>query len=159
MTSSTPPAACNNWGAIFSRVHAHNQKEILMHKRPLLPTKVRRTPRQFSWVDHRLVRERYIDQLSPEACALYLFLVTVADAQGLSYYAERSLCQRLSMAAPRLRQARQLLIEQGLVAYQRPLYQVLALEEPPPAQATGRQPHDDCVDIQGVFQQIWKVLT
>ena len=83
----------------------------------------------------------------------------MADAQGLSYYAERSLCQRLSMAAPRLRQARQLLIEQGLVAYQRPLYQVLALEEPPSAPATGRQPHDDRVDIQAVFHQIWEVLT
>ena len=44
-----------------------------MHKRPLSAAKVRRTPRQFSWVDQRLVRERYIDQLSPEACALYLF--------------------------------------------------------------------------------------
>jgi len=32
------------------------------------------------------------------------------------------------MSAPRLRQARQLLIQQGLVAYRRPLYQVLALE-------------------------------
>jgi hypothetical protein len=40
-------------------------------------------PSQFSWIDQRLVRERYIDQLSPHACALYLFLVTVADAQGL----------------------------------------------------------------------------
>jgi len=43
-------------------------------------------------VDQRLVQERYIDQLSHEACALYLFLVTVADAQGLSFYADRSLC-------------------------------------------------------------------
>jgi hypothetical protein len=64
-------------------------------------------PQQFSWVDQRLVRERYVDRLSHEACALYLFLVTVADAQGLSYYADRSLSQRLSLAAPLLRQARQ----------------------------------------------------
>src|SRR5437660_6442778 len=62
-----------------------------MNKRPLSLAKLRKVPSQFSWVDQRLVRERYIDQLSPEACALYLFLVTVADAQGLSYYAERSL--------------------------------------------------------------------
>jgi hypothetical protein len=48
-------------------------------------------------VDQRLVRERYIDQLSHEACALSLFLVTVADAPGLSFYADRSLCERLSM--------------------------------------------------------------
>jgi hypothetical protein len=48
-------------------------------------------------VDQRLVQERYIDQLSHEACALSLFLVTVADAPGLSFYADRSLCERLSM--------------------------------------------------------------
>ncbi len=69
-----------------------------MHKHPISPGKLRRPPRQFSWVDQRLVREGYIDHLSPEACALYLFLVTVADAQGLSYYADRSLCQRLSLS-------------------------------------------------------------
>ena len=61
-----------------------------MDKRPISPAKLRRVPQQFSWVDQRLVRERYIDQLSPPACALYLFLVTVADAQGLSFYADRS---------------------------------------------------------------------
>ena len=59
-----------------------------MHKRPISLAKLRTVPKQFSWVDQRLVRERYIDQLSHEACALYLFLVTVADAQGLSFYSE-----------------------------------------------------------------------
>jgi hypothetical protein len=129
-----------------------------MHKHPILPAKLRRPPHQFSWVDQRLVREHYIDQLNHEACALYLFLVTVADAQGLSYYAEHSLCQRLAMTLPQLRQARQLLIQQGLVAYRRPLYQVLALEAQAPVEATGLQPHDDPVDIKAVFQQIWEVL-
>src|SRR5881296_185762 len=98
-----------------------------MNKRPLSLAKLRKVPSQFSWVDQRLVRERYIDQLSPEACALYLFLVTVADAQGLSFYSEQSLCQRLSMSQAVLHQARQTLIHLGLVAYRRPLYQVLAL--------------------------------
>jgi hypothetical protein len=91
-----------------------------MHKHPISLSKLRRVPQQFSWVDQRLVRERSIDQLSPEACALYLFLVTVADAQGLSSYAERSLCQRLSMTPTVLRQARQALITCALVAYQHP---------------------------------------
>jgi len=129
-----------------------------MHKCPILPAKLRRVPSQFSWVDQRLVREHLIDQLSHEACALYLFLVTVADAQGLSYYADRSLCQRLSMSAPLLCQARQLLIQQGLVAYRRPLYQVLALEAQERVESARLQAHDDIVDIKAVFQQIWEVL-
>src|SRR3989442_4417522 len=131
MTSPPPPDACNNWDAIFSQVHLITQEVSLMHKHPLSPTQLRRVPRQFSWVDQRLVRERYIDQLSHEACALYLFLVTVADAQGLSYYADPSLCQRLSLTGPELQQARQALIMRGLIAYHRPLYQVLALDAEP----------------------------
>ena len=130
-----------------------------MHKRPISWVKLRRVPRQFSWVDQRVVRERSIDQLTPEACALYLFLVTVADAQGLSYYADGSLAQRLSLSAPLLRQARQALIEQGLVAYRRPLYQVLALGTPEPAPKGDPPAEDDAVDIQAVFQQIWEVLS
>jgi hypothetical protein len=130
-----------------------------MHKRPVSLTKLRHVPRQFSWVDQRLVRERYIDHLTPEACALYLFLLTVADAQGLSYYADRSLGQRLSLSAALLRQARQTLIEQGLVAYRRPLYQVLALGAPEPAPADEPTAQDDAVDIKAVFNQIWEVLS
>ena len=68
-----------------------------MHNHPISLATLRQIPHQFSGVDQRLVRERSIDQLSPAACALSLFLVTVAKAQGLRFYAERSLCQRLSM--------------------------------------------------------------
>ena len=116
-------------------------------------------PRQFSWVDQRLVRERIIDQLSHEACTLYLFLVTVADAQGLSSYADRTLSQRLSMSMAQLGQARHTLITHHLLAYRRPLYQVLALEAQPPAEAADPEPRDDCVDLQAVFKQIWEVLS
>jgi len=132
-----------------------------MHKRPISLVKLRQVPQQFSWVDQRLVSERHIDQLSHEACALYLFLVTVADAQGLSYYAESSLCQRLSMTGPELHQARQALITRGLVAYQRPLYQVLALDAAPreaAASASTVAVDEEPVDIKAVFARIWEVL-
>jgi hypothetical protein len=130
-------------------------------KRPISSAKLRTVPSQFSWVDQRLVRERYIDQLSPQACALYLFLVTVADAQGLSYYADASLCQRLSMTSPELHQARQALLTLDLVAYQRPLYQVLALDAAPHEAAASASPvavDEAPVDIQAVFARIWEVL-
>ena len=131
-----------------------------MPTQPLSLAKRRQLPKQFSWVDQRLVRERYIDRLSHPACTLYLFLLTVADAQGLSYYADASLCQRLEMSTAQLQTARKLLVEQGLVAYQRPLYQVLALEEPPRAPlAEPTHPQPDAVDIKAVFEQIWEVLS
>jgi len=133
-----------------------------MHKHPISLAKLRQVPQQFSWVDQRLVRERSIDQLSPEACALYLFLVTVADAQGLSFYSERSLCQRLSMSPAVLRQARQALIACALVAYQSPLYQVLALDRDtlrPAAEPLAGSGDDEPVDLTAVFKQIWEVLS
>jgi len=104
-------------------------------KRVLCPERVRQIPAQFSWVDHRLVRERHIERCDPPAAALYLFLVTVADAQGLSYYSDAALVRGLSMSTVRLSQARGELIRGGLIAYQRPLYQVLALDSPPGGEA------------------------
>lgn len=100
-------------------------------KRLLCPERVRLIPAQFSWVDHRLVRERYIERCDPQAAALYLFLLTVADEEGLSYYSDMALARCLSMSTARLSQARDDLVRVGLMAYQRPLYQVLSLDVPP----------------------------
>jgi hypothetical protein len=137
-----------------------NQEASQMQKRPMSSTKLRQVPSQFSWVDQRLVRERSIDQLSHEACALSLLLVTVADAQGLSFYSEPSLCQRLSLTPEELRQARGRLVHLGLVAYERPLYQVLALGEDTRGRERATLAGDDeAMDIKAVFAQIWKVLS
>jgi hypothetical protein len=101
-------------------------------KRLLCPARARRVPEQFSWLDHRLVRDRHIAGRSADALALYLFLVTVADGQGLSYWSDPSICRLLPLNLDSLARARRELISAGLIAYQRPLYQVLALEEPAP---------------------------
>ena len=111
-----------------------------MQKRLLVPSRVRRVPRQFSWVDQRLVRDRYITRCDPEALALYLFLVTVADARGLSFYADASIGRLLSRSAQRLEQARDGLVGAELIAYEAPLYQVLALEPSTPTPALARAP-------------------
>lgn len=101
-------------------------------KRVLNPERQRQVPAHFSWLDHRLVREHYIEKADVGAWALYLFLVTVADAHGLSYYADASLSRRLGLDIRRLAQARVDLIGLDLIAYDPPLYQVLNLPEPVP---------------------------
>jgi hypothetical protein len=101
----------------------------MLHKYPICPHRIRQVPKQFSWVDHRLVRDRYLESCSHAAAALYLFLLTVADSQGLSYYSDVSLMKRLSMDAGTLQNARHNLITLGLVAYEKPLYQVLPIPE------------------------------
>ncbi len=74
------------------------------------------------------MRHHYLEQCDHTTLALYLFLVTVADGQGLSYYSDPSLCQRLDMDVPALTRARNWLVHLQLIAWQAPLYQVLALE-------------------------------
>jgi len=105
----------------------------MMQKHLLVPARVRQIPRQFSWIDQRLVRDQYIQQCDAYALALYLFLATVADAQGLSYYANRSIEHLLSFTPQRLTMAQEALVQAGLIAYQAPLTQVLALDGAAPA--------------------------
>jgi hypothetical protein len=109
----------------------------MVSKFPILEKRVRRVPRQFSWIDQRLVREQYINRLSHPAAALYLFLVTVSDAKGMSYYGDTSIMKRLSMDPATLNQARDNLVWIGLIAWENPLYQVLSLDpvSPPPRPA------------------------
>jgi hypothetical protein len=59
---------------------------------------------------------------------LYLFLTSVADAEGLSYYSDVSLVRRLKMDPLVLSASRQQLIQAGLIAFEKPLYQVLSLD-------------------------------
>lgn len=96
-------------------------------KQVLRPERLRQVPKQFSWVDQTLVRHHLIDRCDARAAALYLFLITVADAQGLSYYGDHTLARRLHLSTEDLASARQQLIDLELIAYQAPLYQVLAI--------------------------------
>lgn len=107
----------------------------MTEKRILRPERLRQVPPQFSWVDHRLVRQNRLRHCDVSAWALYLFLVTVADARGLSYYSDASLGRALRLDVPGLATARRQLIDAELIAYQKPLYQVLALLDTPTATA------------------------
>ena len=64
-------------------------------KRVLRPERLRQVPEQFSWLDQAFVQRHFIDRCCARTAALYLFLVTVADAQGLSYYSHSTLAARL----------------------------------------------------------------
>ncbi len=108
-----------------------------MKKHVLCPERLRKVPPQFSWVDHRLVRENYFTRCEHSAWALYLFLVSVADVDGLSYYSDASLRRRLKLDQVQLSASRQQLLQVGLIAYEKPLYQVLNLE-PVPSTRSGQ---------------------
>jgi hypothetical protein len=128
-------------------------------REPVVPHRRRRIPPQFSWVDHRLVRDGHVQGRSAPALALYLFLVTVADADGLSWYSDEALCRQLSCDAAQLHRDRAELEQAALIAYRRPIYQVLDISPAPlPASACAtpavRQRDGGPVAIGTILQQL-----
>jgi hypothetical protein len=125
-----------NWGTTYSV-----ERDMTTSKRVLCEQRLRHIPAQFSWIDQRLVFEGHLARCDAHAAALYLFLLTVADAQGLSYWGDARAMRTLSTPNARLARAREDLLHLGLIAYERPLYQVLALEgAAPPSEAPSSTP-------------------
>jgi hypothetical protein len=102
-----------------------------MKKHLLNPQRLRKVPSQFSWIDHRLVRENYFTRCDHSSWTLYLVLVSVADVDGLSYSSDASLMRRLKMDELQLSASRRQLIDHGLIVHEKPLYQVLSLDTVP----------------------------
>ncbi len=67
---------------MYCRDRARVMASRRIQKQPICPARVRRLPLQYSWIDQRLVRHHYIEHCDHMTLALYLFLVTVADARG-----------------------------------------------------------------------------
>jgi hypothetical protein len=101
----------------------------MIAKHLLRPDRQRQVPPSFSWVDHRLIRHRLLNPCDHAAWALYLFLITVGDIQGLSYYSDAAIGRHLKMDLLQLAAARQQLQRADLIAYRKPLYQVLSVAE------------------------------
>ena len=88
--------------------------------------------------------------MSHAAAALYLFLITVADAKSLSFHSERSIGRYLAMAADRLDYARKEFLRADLIAYQLPFYQVLFLDGP----QLGAERGTGICSIQEIFKKL-----
>ena len=99
------------------------QNIILRHDR------LRKIPVSFTWLDHRLWRDGYLASLGATELRLYMFLLLVGDRHGVSYWGDRSTCAQLKIREEQLRISRRRLVEMSLIAYRRPYYQVLSLEE------------------------------
>ena len=102
----------------------------------------RRIPSRFSWLDQRLVRDGHLRGLSPWSGTLYLFLGTVSDCHGMSWYSARRMCLETGMSFEQLAAARSELMARDLIAFEDGLYQVLELphavssEPRPPTRAS-----------------------
>lgn len=110
-------------------------------------TRLRGRPsRPFCWVDPRLIKDGHINACqSSHALGLYLILVIVGNQHGVSYYGDQSLSRWLKIERYQLHHARGNLVDAGLIAYNKPYYQVLRLGDPDlpdeaPPKPTTREP-------------------
>jgi hypothetical protein len=109
------------------------------------PPNVRKITGSFGWIDHRLLREGYLARMTHQDVALYLFLVLVADRQGVSFYRKEKICDTLGLDFRQFESARDRLLDLALVAFEgytvlspNGYYQVLPI--PPKASNHAKEP-------------------
>ena len=98
-----------------------------MKKRILNRSRIRSIQGGFAFIPHRFLSDDFIKRLGPGELLLYLFLILVSDAYGLSYYGDPAICRLLKMNPVELEGYRQILIDEDLIMFEAPLYQVLEL--------------------------------
>ncbi len=104
------------------------------------PQRVRRIENSFAWIDHRLLRNGYLEVMTHHDQALYLFLALVADRHGVSFYRKEKICDCVGLDWGEFEVARDRLIDFKLIAFERysaltpnGYYQVLPVDGRPPS--------------------------
>jgi hypothetical protein len=100
-------------------------------KKVLYPDRLRKISGSFAFIAHRFLRDGFWDALNHHQLLLYLFLVVVADRNGLSYYSYDKICALLKISVDDYITARDSLIEKDLIAFDGHLFQVLSLPQKP----------------------------
>ena len=100
-------------------------------KKVLFPDRIRKISGSFAFIQHRFLRDGFWDALNHHQLLLYLFLVVVADRNGLSYYSYDKICTLLKISVDNYILARDALIDKDLIAFDGSLFQVLSLPQKP----------------------------
>ena len=101
----------------------------MIHKKPLVPQRLRTIQGSFATIEHRFLRDGFWSTLSHHELLLYIFLVLVSDRYGLSFYAYDKICSLLQMSLDDYLEARNQLIQKDLIAFDGRIFQVLSLPD------------------------------
>jgi len=102
-----------------------------MIKKILVPERVRKIGSSFAFIEHRSLRDGFFADLNHLELLLYFFLVLVSDRCGLSYYSFDKICSLLGLDIDAYIDARNVLIDKDLIAFDGTIFQVLSLPEKP----------------------------
>jgi hypothetical protein len=81
------------------------------------PGRVRKVPEGFGWLDHRLLREGWLEQMTAGEIAVYAFLVLAADRHGVSFYRREKIARILGMDIAEVARALGMLMKRDMVAF------------------------------------------
>jgi len=102
---------------------------VSIAKNPIDPHRIRKITGSFAFLEHRFLRDGFWASLDHQQLLLYLFLIIVADRNGLSYYSYDKICTLLRICVDDYILARNALIDKDLIAFDGSLFQVLSLPE------------------------------
>ena len=103
----------------------------MIKKKILKPDRIRRIDGGFSFIPHRFLADGFLSSLSQKEILLYIFLILVSDRHGLSFYSYDSICSLLQITADEYIDARNVLIQKDLIAFDGSIFQVLDLPPKP----------------------------
>jgi len=100
-----------------------------IEKNSIDPHRIRKITGSFAFIQHRFLRDGFWASLDHHQLLLYMFLIIVADRNGLSYYSYDKICTLLGICVDDYIFARNALINKDLLAFDGNLFQVLSLPE------------------------------
>jgi hypothetical protein len=128
------------WGRLYENI-----TEIYTMKKYHIPQpkNIRNIKGSFAWIDHRLIRNGFINVMTHNDIVLYLFLILAADKNGVSFYRKEKMCETMSLDYNKFEVARDRLITMKLIAFEsysalspNGYYQVLPIESMAPDYST-----------------------
>ena len=103
------------------------------------PKNIRNIKGSFAWLDHRLMRNGFLEVMTHDDMVLYLFLILAADRNGVSFYRKEKICEAVSLDFSQFEIAKDRLVNMNLIAFEgysvlspNGYYQVLPIESKAP---------------------------
>lgn len=96
-----------------------------MRVEPLEPRRIRYPKGAYGWVDLRMVTEGHLQALDPGSALVYLFLCTVGNREGISFWSRSRMTRTLNLSLATVDAALRTLAGADLIAATERIVQVL----------------------------------